>query len=280
MLLVTRVDHRRVLAFGVAGLVPAALVTLLLVHQPSIGDRRLYPLLRGPLTLIGLALALVAFVTWATTPPRLSRPSLTGLAWAGVTTILCIGPFIESTPRARLFALELATGDVVSATTDVGALPEITDPEALPQEPSGVVRIVDGRLEGRSWSIALAGERVVDVVVVGSRVYGYVVTPGANGLDSGAIIAVDVSDGHVLWRAALPENIAAAATAATIGAGGNAVVVAGGERIAVLDADDGDLRWSESVASLAKSRGYALPGAVQQVAVTDSLVYLSTAPDG
>ena len=47
MLLVARVDSRRVLALGVAGLVPAALVTLLLVHQPSIGARRLYPLLAG-----------------------------------------------------------------------------------------------------------------------------------------------------------------------------------------------------------------------------------------
>ena len=73
MLLVTRVDHRRVLVLGLAGLVPAALVTLLLVHQPSIGDRRLYPLLRGPLAFVGLALALVAVVTWATSPPRLDQ---------------------------------------------------------------------------------------------------------------------------------------------------------------------------------------------------------------
>ena len=73
MLLVTRVDHRRVLVLGLAGLVPAALVTLLLVHQPSIGERRLYPLLRGPLAFIGLALALVAVVTWATTPTRFTR---------------------------------------------------------------------------------------------------------------------------------------------------------------------------------------------------------------
>ena len=120
MLLVTRVDHRRVLVLGLAGLVPAALVTLLLVHQPSIGDRRLYPLLRGPLAFIGLALALVAVVTWATTPPRITRPSLCGLAWAGVTTILCIGPFLESTPRARLYALDLTTGDVEWTTSRAG----------------------------------------------------------------------------------------------------------------------------------------------------------------
>ena len=78
------------------------------------------------------------------------------------------------------------------------------------------------------------------------------------------------------WTSALPETVAAA-PAATIAAGGDAVVVAGGEQIAVLDADDGTLRWTASVAELGKSRGYALPGAVQQIAVTDTLVFLSTA---
>ena len=99
-LLVTRVDSRRVLVLGLVGLVPAALVTLLVVHQPSIGDRRLYPMVRGPLALVGLVLALATVITWATAPDRLGRASLSGLAWAGVTTILCIGPFLESTPRA------------------------------------------------------------------------------------------------------------------------------------------------------------------------------------
>ena len=125
MLSVTRVDHRRVLVLGLAGLVPAALVTLLLVHQPSIGDRRLYPLLRGPLAFVGLALALVAAVIWATTPPRITRSSLCGLAWAGVTTILCIGPLLESTPRARLYAIELTTGDVEWTTSRAGSTPAL-----------------------------------------------------------------------------------------------------------------------------------------------------------
>ena len=53
--------------------------------------------------------------------------------------------------------------------------------------------------------------------------------------------------------------------AATIVAGGDSVVIAGGERIGVLDAADGTLRWTASVAELGKSRGYALPGAVQHV---------------
>src|SRR5687768_2958435 len=112
MLLVTRVHSRRVLVLGAAGLVPAALVTLLLVHQPSIGDRRLYPTFRGSLALVGLGLALATLITWATAPNRMSRSSLTGLAWAGVTTILCIGPFLESSPRPRLYALDVRSGDV------------------------------------------------------------------------------------------------------------------------------------------------------------------------
>jgi hypothetical protein len=274
MLHVTRVDHRRVLALGIAGLIPAALVTLLLVHQPSIGDRRLYPLLRGPLTFVGLALAAVTIITWATTPPRLTRASLTGLAWAGVTIILCIGPFLESTPRARLYTLDLATGEVVSATRTR------TLPEPASEDTPGVVHAVDGGLAGRSWTLPLVGEEVVDVAVVGQRAFAYVVTPGADGVDGGAVLAVDVADGDLKWRTPLPETIAATATAARIGAGGDAVVVAGGEEIAGLDADDGGLRWRQSVASLAKSRGYVLPGAVQEMTVTNSLAYLSTAPEG
>ena len=112
MLLVRRADSRRVFVLGAAGLVPAALVTLLLVHQPSIGDRLLYPMLRGSLTLVAYGLALATVIAWATTSNRLSRPSLSGLAWAGVTVLLCIGPFVESIPRDRLFAFELGDGDV------------------------------------------------------------------------------------------------------------------------------------------------------------------------
>ena len=117
MLLVTPVDSRRVLVLGAAGLVPAALVTLLFVHQPSIGDRRLYPMLRGSVTVVGLGLALAALITWATASGRLSRSSLSGLAWAGVTTILCIGPFLESNPRPRLYALDLDTGELVETSS-------------------------------------------------------------------------------------------------------------------------------------------------------------------
>ena len=197
MLSVTRVDHRRVLVLGLAGLVPAALVTLLLVHQPSIGDRRLYPLLRGPLAFVGLALALVAAVTWATTPPRITRPSLCGLAWAGVTTVLCIGPLLESTPRARLYALELTNGRVEWTTSRAGSAPALVGADLVVTSTDGseligldpatgderwrrtgsevdsspaearTVRVVDGRLEGRGWSLPLPGERAVDVAVDG-----------------------------------------------------------------------------------------------------------------
>ena len=123
MLSVTRVDSRRVFLLGVSGLVPAALVTLLLVQQPSIGHRRLYPMLRGSLAVIGLVLAVATIITWVTVPNRLSRSSLSGLAWAGVAVLLCIGPFLESNPRNRLFALDLRDGREVWASSRAGTAP-------------------------------------------------------------------------------------------------------------------------------------------------------------
>ena len=127
----TPVNNRRVLLLGAAGLVPAALVTLLLVHQPAIGHRRVYPMFRGSLTVVGLGLALAAVIAWAIGPGRVSRSALTGLAWAGVTAILCIGPFIESTPRPRLYALELATGNVVWTASRPWTSPVLVDPDHL-----------------------------------------------------------------------------------------------------------------------------------------------------
>ena len=46
----------------------------------------------------------------------------------------------------------------------------------------------------------------------------------------------------------------------------------------MLEAETGEERWTESVVALGKSRGYALPGAVQLVAIDDRRVYLSTTP--
>ena len=80
--------------------------------------------------------------------------------------------------------------------------------------------------------------------------------------------------------AGLPDPVAARGGEPAIDANDEAVVVAGGERIAALDADDGELSWTQSVASLGKSRGYALPGSVQEIIVTDSLVFLSATADG
>lgn len=340
MLLVARVDSRRVFMLGVAGLVPAALVTLLLVHQPSIGDRRLYPMLRGSLALAGLLLALATVISWATAPNRVSRSSLCGLAWAALTVLLCIGPFLESTPRARLYALELGTGDVVWSTSRVAVEPVLVDgdlvvadldeqslvgldpttgrerwrhrivdadtvpvvaravaagayipesnalsPTPVAQSAPGAAAVVDGHLEAAgddrrsAWSLMLPGETVVAVTQSGTSVYAYVSTPGASGVPGGAVVKVGIDDGIVMWRTALPEPVVAKVGAATIGASTDAVVVAGGERIGVLDAADGMLRWTQSVVVLGKSRGYALPGAVQHVIVTDSLVFLSATPD-
>ena len=74
---------RRVLGFALASLVPAAAVTLLLVNQPSIADQPVFPLLRLPLAVVALGLALAAVVSWVAARDRLSRPALTGLAMGG-----------------------------------------------------------------------------------------------------------------------------------------------------------------------------------------------------
>ena len=93
---------RRVLGFALASLVPAAAVTLLLVNQPSIADQQVFPLLRLPLAVLALGLALAAVVSWVAARDRLSRPALTGLAMVGVTTLLCIGPLTESSAQHAL----------------------------------------------------------------------------------------------------------------------------------------------------------------------------------
>jgi outer membrane protein assembly factor BamB len=338
MLLTTRVHSRRVLVLGLAGLVPAALVTLLLVHQPSIGERRLYPMLRGPLALVGLGLALATLITWATAPDRLSRSSLSGLAWAGVTTVLCIGPFLESTPRSRLYALELESGAVVWESNRAGEAPtrigddlvvtdvearslvwldpatgaerrrhridgaddeslvrraraagayvpteNESDPTACPVATAAGITASGGELRGAgadgAWSLNLEGEEVRAVAVAADGVYAYVATPRAEGPDAGSIIRIDPTDGREVWRSALSEEMAAVGGCPAIAANGDAVLVAGGEVIGVLDADRGRLRWSHNVVSLGKSRGYALPGAVQRVTVDDARAYLSATPD-
>jgi outer membrane protein assembly factor BamB len=316
MLSLTRTDGRRVFVLGVAGLVPAALVTLLLVHQPSLGDRRLYPMLRGSLTVVGLALALATTVAWATDSSRFSRRTLSGLAWAGLTVTLCIGPFLESTPRARLYALELGTGEVTwlwkravmdpvlvdgdLVVTDIGSQdligldPETGDeqwrraatagdgPPSLDVEPSSGPQVVDGVIrgigDGPPWTLSWPGDTVVVATRSGGDGYAYVTTPGADGSEGGAIVRFDVDDGTVRWRVALPEAVEVDSGTPAIGASRDAVVVAGGERVAALAAGNGQIRWSSSIAPLGKSRGYVLPGSVQQVIVTEAMVYLLATP--
>jgi PQQ-like domain len=359
MLLVGRGDNRRVFVLGAAGLVPAAIVTLLLVHQPSIGDRLLYPMLRGALTLVAYGLALATVIAWATSSNRLSRPSLSGLAWAGVTVLLCIGPFVESTPRDRLFAFRLGGGvawdssraaagpvligcdiaesggdtaspercELVATEVDerslVGFDPRTgeqqwrgdiddppTDPEdaeafaraveggayvpeentAEPRPPVSVdapgLTVVDGHVEPAgddgpaSWRLEFPGEDVLAVARSHDSGYAYVSTPAADDDDrpAGAIVSFDATNGDVHWRSALPESMAVATGTPAIAANDDTVVVAGGEWIGALAADDGHLSWTENVVSLGKSRSYALPGAVQQVLIWDNLVFLSALP--
>ena len=302
MLLVARVDSRRVFVLGVAGLVPAALVTLLLVHQPSIGDRRLYPLLRGSLALLGLCLALATLITWACSPSRRSRGSLSGLAWAGVTGLLCIGPFLESTPRPRLYALELDDGDVVWATSRGGWCAanrrrrarcrrhRVGDSGRLesggPGTRSGAMAVADGRLpatvseNNAEWSRPPPAEDVLAVVEAGESSYAYVTNSRRQWCSRAAPSSSSTRrTAKRCGAVGLPAMAVVTSGSPTIDANGSAVVVAGGEQIAALDADDGHLRWMQSVVALGKSRGYALPGAVQQVIVTDSLVFLSATPD-
>ena len=285
MLLVTRVHSRRVFVLGAAGLVPAALVTLLYVHQPSIGDRRLYPTFRGSLALLGLGLALATLITWATAPHRLSRSSLTGLAWAGVATILCIGPFLESNPRQRLYALDLQSGDVVWSSAEAGTLAAGAFVPGSGSNPTTIdepgLSVVVDRLEGTGWSLPFPGERVADVARVGEVGYAYVATTGADETHmSGRVVKFAIDDGTRIWTMGLPEDVAASDGEASIDANDHTVVVAGGELVAALNASNGRFRWTESVVTLGKSRGYALPGAAQYVTVDRSLAYLLTTPDG
>ncbi len=286
MLLVTPVHSRRVLVLGAAGLVPAALVTLLFVHQPSIGDRRLYPLLRGSVTVVGLGLALAALITWATASGRLSRSSLSGLAWAGVTTILCIGPFLESNPRPRLYALDLDTGELVETSSQPDTGQATAGGASAPGSEDTVTTTGDvgvdvgaAGLEGKGWSMPFPGEEVLAVTRAGDSLYVYVATPGATGQAGGRILKVDAESGDIVWPRALPEAVAVADGRADIAANDDVVVVAGGVEVAALDADDGEQRWTANVVELGKSRGYALPGAVQEVAIRDDLALLSTTPE-
>jgi outer membrane protein assembly factor BamB len=274
-------------------------------------------MLRGPLAAIGLALTLATVVAWATDSGRFSRSPLSGLAWAGLAGLLCIGPFLESTPRARLYALELATGEVawlrkraVTApvlvdgalvVTDVGSEDLIgldpatgdelwrraasaEDARSSPDvEAASGPRIVDGAIRATGdpspWTLAWPGDTVVVVTRSGDDGYAYVTTRGAAAeSDGGAIVRFDVDDGTVRWRVALPESVVVGSGMPAIHANGDAVVVAGGERIAALAAGTGQIWWSESIASLGRSRGYVLPGSVQQVIVTEAMVYLLATP--
>jgi hypothetical protein len=148
--LVTRDNTRRVFALGVAGLVPAALVTLLFLQQPAIGDRRIYPLLRVPLVAIAFALALATVIAWVRSSQRVSRRAMSGLAWAALAVLLCIGPFVESNPRDRLFALELDDGHVAWRKSGSGRHPRpIAGIVVVEEEDSGVRVCLDPAAEGR-----------------------------------------------------------------------------------------------------------------------------------
>lgn len=291
-----RGNDRRVLVLGVVALAPAALVTLLLVHQPAIGHRALAPMLRRPLAFAGLGLAAVTVAVWVLTPNRRRRAGIGGLAWAGVAVLLCIGPLVQSTPRPRLFAFDADDGVVVWASTEGAAAPAMVEGELVVTDVEGGARVgLDPTTGEERWrhhldapataGVTVAGptiattwlapgERLLTVARVQTVSYAYVVTPGADQATGASLLKVD-ADGSVRWRRALPATMAVQSEVAALGADERFIVVAGGERIGVLDAGDGHLLWSRSVVDLGKSRSFAMVGAVQQVIVADSMVFLA-----
>lgn len=297
----TREDGRRVLVLGAAALVPAVIVTLLLVHQPAVGHRALAPMLRRPLAVAGLALALAACIFWTVTPRRLGRANLAGLAWAGVAALLCVGPLLQSAPRPRLFAFDAGDGTIVWASTHAGSAPAVVagdlvvtdvdggalvglDPSTGDERwrhsldgPTAPSRNVAAPLLDPRWLVP--GERLLAVVHVGAVTYAYVATPGVASETGGALVKVDAG-GVVRWRRALSPAMTVQSGVAALGANDDFIVVAGGERIGVLDAADGRLAWSRSVVDLGKSRSFALGGAVQQVTVTGTMVFLAVTATG
>jgi hypothetical protein len=331
--LVTRENTRRVFVLGVAGLVPAALLTFLLLQQPAIGHRRLYPLLRVPLAAFAFTLALATVIAWARSSRRSNRQALSGLTWAAVAVLLSIGPFVESNPRDRLFALDLDDGAVAWRTSGAGRQPRLIAGVVIVEEEDSTTRVcldpasdghelgredqldsadarcrdalagdartavaeeseldvVAGRIEASggetaaAWTVAFPGDQVLEVVEADGSAYAYVATPRAahdrpDDPPLGAIAKIDLNEHRVLWRSGLDESVASDEPA--LAANADSVIVAGGESITALDSVDGHQRWIESVVALGKSRGYALPEAIHQVALDDEndLVLLSVTP--
>jgi outer membrane protein assembly factor BamB len=126
-------------------------------------------------------------------------------------------------------------------------------------------------------TVVRPGEKVLAVARSGDVTYVYVSTPGATGPDEGTLVKLEA--GAVRWTIALPVELGEQGAPPSMVADGDAIVIAGGEQIGVIEAADGRLRWRVSVADLGKSRGYTLPGSAQRVAITDSLVYLSATPE-
>ena len=322
MVLVARMDSRRVFVLGVAGLVPAALVTLLLVHQPSIGARRLYPMLRGPLTVAGFGLALATLIAWASATNRLSRLSLSGLAWAARDGAAVHRPVRrEHAARPACSPWTCAPAAVAWATSRAAEAPVFVDD----------VLVVPKRMRGCSsdWNRRAGGRcGVASIDAGGAGRTGAGCPPDESSPSSTGTsrLPATVRPGRGRWSfrgsECSPSPKRATARTPTCRRRGSTVSPAGGDRQVrhgdrrrpVAEgapgagrrdggapdnrrqrrrrrrrrrrADRGARRqtvacwWTQSVVSLGKSRGYALPGAVQQVIVGDSLVFLSATADG
>ena len=295
---------RRVLGLALASLVPAAAVTLLLVNQPSIADQQVFPLLRVPLAV----LALGAGVGGRRELGGGGRSTLaTGAHRAGHRrrddTALHRAADREL-GEPRLYAFDLAThrqawGPRTTAASDpriCGAGLAVTNPhtgQVIVLDPaSGEERTELGTSDdaratrGRPVAgderlaeeppISFPGERVVTWARFGHRTYVYVATDGADGPVAGAIAAID-GHGHVLWRRDLPAAVVA--DHPVMDANADVVVVAGGERLLVFPLVPGRRAVDRQRGHSRQEPRYALPGAVQQVVLDDSRLFLSLAPE-
>ena len=148
-----------------------------------------------------------------------------------MTTILCIGPFLESTPRPRFYALDLKTGEIVSASSQVGTGQATAGgasslaPRTPHRNRRRRHRLRSRTADGQGWSLSFPGEEVHDVAPSGDSVYVYVATPGAAGEAGGRILKVDADSGATVRIRSLSEDVAVGDGTADIAASDDAVVV-------------------------------------------------------
>lgn len=256
---------KRTLLLGLLALVPALLVAILLVHQPSYGDWHLYATLRLPVAGAALVLSAAAVASFALGPDRLRGAALGGLAWAAVAALIAIGPFLEASPRARLYALDARTGAVKWVNARAGESPMVIAGHLYVTDPgdralvaldvaSGKERWRDRLRPGHSRSRALPR----DATLVAATANGGVIvdaTTGGTGAGSSACVPVDrgpvlVADGTSAYATTDRQCQDQGATAGyRIGADDSTVFLVDRAKdfVRAVDARTGAERWRVSV---------------------------------